>query len=92
VAHHPPTGASGARRSDSSTVLQQAIVGAMRLRGGGKEPLTGEEMPSEPENPSQSYLECKAALADARKHLQKLEQDLKDQDVAPKPWTLNPEP
>lgn len=36
-------------------------------------------MPPEPENPSQNFLECKAAMAEAKKQIHQLEQDLKDQ-------------
>jgi hypothetical protein len=55
----------------------------MHLRG-------GVEMPQEPENPSQNYLECKAAMAETRRQLESLEQDIKDEDVAPQPQTSNP--
>jgi len=47
-------------------------------------------MPQEPENPSQNYLECKAAMAETRRQLESLEQDIKDEDVAPQPQTSNP--
>ena len=55
----------------------------MRLRG-------GVEMPQEPENPSQNYLECKAAMADTRRQLEELEQDIKDEEVVPKLSTPKP--